>query len=121
MTVNYYDKENKIAYSFDKLIILGVKGGYEYIQKRRKTAFTDLKARAIIYGFKQYIETLYSFFEHELNDYYETGSDVFKNRIIELISNDYEEGTLEDGIKTILLSKLDGVYKVSDTMIYQMT
>lgn len=121
MTVNYYDKNNEIKLSFDKSIILGVKLGHEYLEKRRKRAFSDLKSRAIIYGFKEIIEVLYSFFKIELEDYYETGSDLFKNKIIEVLSNQYNKETLEFKVQNILNNSLDGENKVSDTMIYQMS
>lgn len=124
----WFDTEGKIMEEHTKVKIVDLTPSEWFSRKRRQRvrAFDDLKSRAVKYNAGHYIDILFNFFKEELDDYYETASDLFKERIIEVLEVDLTTLTptqqqIQGGVKQILNASLDGVNKVYETMVYQMS
>jgi len=122
----WFNDDGSINCVKDKIVRLSNAQWESRFRKQRERIIDDLKGRAKKYDADTYIDILYKFFKDEKEDFIETGSLIFSNKVYYIHSNSIENILSENDnyntseltiVKSILNTSLDGIEKVYETLM----
>lgn len=114
----WFNVDGTIFTSKTKEVYLEDSQWFTRYEKQRKVAFNDLKAQVTEQGYGQYVDILYAYFKEELQDYYETGSGFFTQRVHEVRNTDVS-GLAPNDIVTIVHTILNNKLGVSNEFVWE--